>query len=746
MKIAAELKPVERVATQGGGKFTIKASAKAFAILSSGLYSNKILAFIRELSCNAYDGHKAAGKAHIPIEVQLPTALNPTFIVKDFGIGLDDHEIRGGMINGVWHAGIYTTFFDSSKADSNDYIGALGLGSKSPFSYTQTFFVSSRFNGIERTYTMFINENGEPEVQLMSELDTQEVNGVTIEIAIKQEDIHNVIFNARKAFMYFDPTPVIKGNSTFVPFTVDHVYGNDKWKIRRTENDVIRGPHVVQGFVSYPISMDQLLVDEYALYNTLQNVNLDLYVEIGDVDIAASREQLSYDKRTSANLIAALTIADNDIRALFQQEIDNLESLWGAIQYMDRHSSSQDAMSKVFNAQHANSPFMYKNQPLERTPTLNMSGIQNIQLVDGGIVPGKRPYNKVTWLPNFGTTQDSQKVKITSSTVVLVDDARKGYVSLLDTAMRSTHNQKSIVIRLIDKRPSSPIARQQQKEIDNIVAQLGNPTVRLLSEFVEQVERERGGSRGSTYKAKAKGEFNVWHGFSIERGRHGGETVNRTFSHKTWQTESIDVALGGLYVPLNRLCVVEKFGSERDVVKIDLIIKWARDANIITNEQIIVGMNEKQYDKLGTNQAQWDCLFDVIKEYLDASAPSLINGVTGNHVRQALSRKLIGVLDSKWADVRSTMIPCNMKTALETFYSYPNDASTWVDSETSLHEYFNTDYYNDIIAQCELGGEIVEQWNQTWKKYPLLKLIEWEYFDLNMMLNIIEYVNGLGDR
>ena len=47
--------------------YSIDATAKAFAILSDGLYSNKILAVVRELSTNAYDSHVAAGCPERPL-------------------------------------------------------------------------------------------------------------------------------------------------------------------------------------------------------------------------------------------------------------------------------------------------------------------------------------------------------------------------------------------------------------------------------------------------------------------------------------------------------------------------------------------------------------------------------------------------------------------------------------------------------------------------------------------------------
>ncbi len=71
MKIAIETDEVQSGGITQEGEFTIKSSAKAFAILSSGLYSNKYVAIIRELSCNAIDSHKEAG-IDVPFRIHLP--------------------------------------------------------------------------------------------------------------------------------------------------------------------------------------------------------------------------------------------------------------------------------------------------------------------------------------------------------------------------------------------------------------------------------------------------------------------------------------------------------------------------------------------------------------------------------------------------------------------------------------------------------------------------------------------------
>jgi HSP90 family molecular chaperone len=125
--------------------FTIRPSREAFEILSGGLYQDRILAVIRELSTNAYDAHVAAelngikDRSKRPFDVTLPSKLNPIFKIRDYGTGLSESDIFN----------IYTTYFGSTKQDSNDFIGALGLGSKSPFSIVSSFLVISFFNNIK---------------------------------------------------------------------------------------------------------------------------------------------------------------------------------------------------------------------------------------------------------------------------------------------------------------------------------------------------------------------------------------------------------------------------------------------------------------------------------------------------------------------------------------------------------------------------------------------------------------------
>ena len=130
-------------------QYSIKASAKAFKILSDGLYSDKVKAPIRELSTNAYDAHVANGNADSPFDVHLPSVAEPWFAIRDYGIGMSKHELQT----------TYTTYFDSNKTHSNDFVGCMGLGSKTPFTLSDAFTVTSVKDNKKTTVINYLDED-----------------------------------------------------------------------------------------------------------------------------------------------------------------------------------------------------------------------------------------------------------------------------------------------------------------------------------------------------------------------------------------------------------------------------------------------------------------------------------------------------------------------------------------------------------------------------------------------------------
>ena len=181
-------------------EFSIKASKKAFAILS-GLYSDIHLGIIREIGANAMDAHVAAGKKDVPIEIHLPNALEPWLIIEDQGTGISHKDIYS----------IYTTYFESTKTNTNEQTGCFGLGSKIFMAYTDNSTIYSIVDGVKRTYNAFINAGGLPSISLVSQEETKEPNGFAVQIPIKSNDFEKFKDATYRACRYYEVKPNITG-------------------------------------------------------------------------------------------------------------------------------------------------------------------------------------------------------------------------------------------------------------------------------------------------------------------------------------------------------------------------------------------------------------------------------------------------------------------------------------------------------------------------------------------------------
>jgi hypothetical protein len=308
----------ESPVTMGGvshvSEFKIRNSAKAFSILSSGLYANKIRAIIRELSCNAVDSHVAAGVPDLPFDLHLPSSLAPHFAIRDYGTGLSHDQVLN----------IYTTYFESTKTDSNDFIGALGLGSKSPFSYTDNFTVTAIQNGKKGIYSAYINDQGVPSVALMMTEDTDEANGVEVRFAVDtRNDFYKFSEECETIFTHFRVKPNFVNTKVniFTPTydTMDVVPGVHVRKSRYRDDNV-----AVMGHIEYPIDIPNLP----SKYSHIDNMGLEIHFQIGDIDFQASREGLQYTKET----IKAITDKYDQVMAVLdkvlEDEANKIDHLW----------------------------------------------------------------------------------------------------------------------------------------------------------------------------------------------------------------------------------------------------------------------------------------------------------------------------------------------------------------------------------------------------------------------------------
>lgn len=323
-------------------EFRIRNSAKAFGILSSGLYANKIRAIIREISCNAVDSHVAAGTPDLPFEVHLPTALSPYFWIRDFGIGLNHEEVTN----------IYTTYFESTKTTSNAFIGALGLGSKSPFSYTDNFTVTAIKDGVQRVYSAFINEQGVPSVALMGEGPTEEHNGVQVKFSVNdRDDFYRFKAEAEYVYQYFKVKPTVLGAQITIP-EIKYVAENIIPGVSQRENDGHYNAEnrAIMGNICYPIDIPKKKGEEddgWGYNNKKSNpmavmarAGLDIQFDIGEVEFQASREGLSYIQSTIDAIHAKYQAVLDSLEAKLAQELKDTSNVWDQAELLLKRANS----------------------------------------------------------------------------------------------------------------------------------------------------------------------------------------------------------------------------------------------------------------------------------------------------------------------------------------------------------------------------------------------------------------------
>lgn len=269
-------------------KFSFSNNAKKYRIMSSLIYKYKIRAIIREISTNAIDGHLAAGNTG-SFDVHIPSTLEPWFSVRDYGTGLCHDDIES----------IYTVYFESTKTDDPDAIGALGLGSKSPFCYSEAFTVDSVFQGVKRSYVAYL-ENDEPFIDLVNTTETNEPSGILVKVPVKLEDIGGWETEAHRIYESFG---AIRPN--FIGVSLDINYQNNDpdpvTGIITHTSSYSKGLYARMGGIMYPI--------DFNIYqNSLLSFNMnssDTYImefALGELDFMPSREELSLDRITLAKI------------------------------------------------------------------------------------------------------------------------------------------------------------------------------------------------------------------------------------------------------------------------------------------------------------------------------------------------------------------------------------------------------------------------------------------------------------
>lgn len=309
--------PVETSGFDKTQRATIKADGAMFDILATKLYTDPILAVIREYTCNALDITHPGVQ---PFKVSLPHVAggDPQFIVRDYGPGLSPDQ----MVD------LFITFGGSSKRDENTSVGGFGIGCKAGFAYADAFVVTSFIDGLKRSYCFFRGADRIPQLTTPEVTATDEPNGLEIMIPVQAKD-RDAFHSRAVSFLQFMPSEKFETFGFEVrPLNRETAEGylilNEQRAGKRWAK---MGPvlyelawHHVPGAIALPAT----IVPD---------------VPIGALDIAPNRETLTYSERTKAALleINKQIVADLGVKIKAEvQKADLLERLRLAKSYLNR--------------------------------------------------------------------------------------------------------------------------------------------------------------------------------------------------------------------------------------------------------------------------------------------------------------------------------------------------------------------------------------------------------------------------
>ena len=288
---------------------------QACYFLRDKIYSNKVLAVVREYITNALDEHVKYG-IEKPVTVRLQ---DNTFSVRDYARGLSESDVRN----------VFGMYFKSTKRDNNAQSGMFGLGSKAAHCYTDSFYVKSYYNGVCTLYTCVLGggSNGVPVGQIMK-IGEEPTNETGLEISVEIEpsrwgefsaNAYVMVETCSKPIEFYDNDTLIVPNTPIKEIEkngfVFKLFKFDTSRIERYNNVDVK-----MGEVQYSSHRISSIIPNSSL---LLNTFLVVEIPVGKMSLPISRESFEDTPSNKRNL----EIVKNSIKELFDEDVQHYSNL-----------------------------------------------------------------------------------------------------------------------------------------------------------------------------------------------------------------------------------------------------------------------------------------------------------------------------------------------------------------------------------------------------------------------------------
>lgn len=301
------------------------ASSMVFQLFTKNIYSNPIGTVVREITSNCFDSHVEAGvNAPVLIKKLFDNQTNTHYIsFMDYGVGMSPDRVEN----------IYGVYFESTKRGDNTQIGGFGIGGKTPLAYKRptghgageydnSFYVITIYNGVKYYYCIVEGQDS-PEISLLHQESTTEHNGTEVRIPVLERDLNTFAKEMVRQLYYFE-------NVIFEGFGDTHYDDtlSNQYQIVRGKSFLYRGTeyssamHVCLGRVAYPIDYNVLGLNSGDYY-----IPVAVKLEVGEINVTASREQLDYSEHTIKVLRSKLDVVKSEIRELLAKQYESIITL-----------------------------------------------------------------------------------------------------------------------------------------------------------------------------------------------------------------------------------------------------------------------------------------------------------------------------------------------------------------------------------------------------------------------------------
>ena len=541
-------------------KCTIDAEDMRYvASLLRNNYSNTRLAVVREISANALDANLEANVSR-PIEVKLPTSMNPSFEVRDFGGGLSKEDVFG----------LYSKYGKSTKRTSNDYIGAFGIGKFAPLSYGDNFTCVSYHGGKKTSYNIFVDELDDTKiVELFSE-PSNEPTGLSIAVAVSDGDINDFKDICQKFFKFFSKEDMPK----FIGAEEDFIKENkitleskdDSWFFLGEESSMYRyggyHSHIIMGRVAYPLNSQALNVKKFVTDDRKQNVinhlissqSFYLRLPLGSVRLHHSRESLEYNKTTQQKIIDSLLVVVDQIQEIAKEKLADSTDLFDAKRnYARIVNSMPHGVRSVFensfewNGIKIDSSVFYRDHNLQDNLIITHSFKENDSMSRNGFKIRSQKVTRVECQDNYlfvmQDLESAHGMNLRVRTLMNADDSLKGvYIIRAVDSIAEDHIYNEWNFNLVDKKHIRYASNVEKEKVQHSGVRKSNGSRANIPLFKMVTKKNNWQSKNIDYWENVKDK--IEDASSVD-GAYNGKLVYIPI--KSYKIEYNEYELGNIY-------------------------------------------------------------------------------------------------------------------------------------------------------------------------------------------------------